>query len=311
MFEVVFTAGFILDLVDSTIRMATPLIYAGLACMISERSGVLNIGIEGMMLAGAFFAAVAASFTGSAWAGLGIAIFVGALFGLLLAFLAVSLGADQVVSGIMINIFALGITGFLARVVMGTDLVRKLPGLGKWQLPVLHKIPYLGDVLFNLESLTFISFALVILFVFLLFKTSWGLSIRAVGEHPGAVDTAGISVTGLRYLCIIISGSIAAMGGAFLSVGIVRFFSENMTAGRGFIGLIIVILAKWHPAGVLMGALFFGFVDAAQLRIQAFGVGNAYHFLIMLPYICGLIAVSGVVGKAHAPAALCLVYRKE
>jgi general nucleoside transport system permease protein len=311
MLEVIFTSAFMIDLLDSTLRMATPLTYVGLACLISERSGILNIGVEGMMLSGAFAAAVVGLYSNSAWTGVGAAIIVGMLTGLLLAFLSVDLGADQIVSGLMINILWLGLSSFLARIIMRSDITKKLPGLGTWDVPLLEKIPYCGTLLFQRNPLTYVSYAIVIVLTFLLFKTAWGLSIRAAGEHPRAVDTAGISVTRLRYLCTISSGALASIAGAFLSVGIVRFFTENMSAGRGFIGLIIVILGKWHPVGVLLAALCFGFVDALQLRLQSFDVGNGFHFLIMLPYICGLIAVSGVVGRRYAPAALGLPYRKE
>lgn len=311
MIEVIFTSNFMMDLVDSTLRMATPLTYVGLACLISERSGILNIGVEGMMLAGAFAAAVVGLHSNSAWMGVGAAVITGMLTGLLLAVLSIDLGANQIVSGLMINIFWLGLSGFLARVMMASDITKKLPGLGTWHIPLLEKIPYFGNLLFQRNPLTYVSYAVVIVLTFLLFKTTWGLSVRAAGEHPRAVDTAGISVSRLRYICVISSGALAAVAGAFLSVGVVRFFTENMSAGRGFIGLIIVIMGKWHPAGVILAALFFGFVDALQLRLQSFDVGNAFHFLIMLPYICGLIVVSGVVGRRYAPAALGLPYRKE
>jgi len=311
MLEVIFTATFIIDLLDSTLRMATPLAYAGLACLISERSGTLNIGVEGMMLCGAFVAAVVGLYSNSAWMGVGSAIVVGMLTGLLLGFLSIHLGANQIVSGLMINILWLGLSGFLARVILNSDITKKLPGLGTWTIPYLDKIPYVGNLLFQRNPLTYVTYAIVIVLTFVLFKTTWGLSIRAVGEHPRAVDTAGINVIRLRYICVVTSGALASMAGAFLSVGVVRFFTENMSAGRGFIGLIIVIMGKWHPGGVMLAALFFGFVDALQLRLQGFDVGNAFHFLIMLPYICGLVAVSGLVGRRYAPAALGQPYRKE
>jgi general nucleoside transport system permease protein len=311
MLEVIFTPNFMIDLLDSTLRMATPLTYVGLACLISERSGILNIGVEGMMLSGAFAAAVVSLYTNSAWTGVGAAVLIGVTTGLLLAFLAVDLGADQIVSGLMINILWLGLSSFLARIFMRSEMTKKLPGLGTWEIPLLEKIPYIGGFLFQRDPLTYVSYVLVIVLGFLLFKTAWGLSIRAAGEHARAVDTAGISVIRLSYLCAVSSGALASLAGAFLSVGVVRFFTENMSAGRGFLGLIIVILGKWHPGGVLIAALCFGFVDALQLRLQSFDVGKGFHFLIMLPYICGLIAVSGIIGRRYAPAALGVPYHKE
>ncbi|MBW1998697.1 MAG: ABC transporter permease [Deltaproteobacteria bacterium] len=290
--------------------MTTPIAFAGLACTISERSGVFNIGAEGMMLAGAFAGAVGALYTGSAWAGIALACVVGILMGLLLALLSIPLGANQIVSGIMINILSLGLTSFLARVVMGSAVTQKLPGLGLWSVPYLSRIPVLGPILFQQSPLSYISYGVAIFLAFIFFKTTWGLSIRAAGEHPRAAESAGINVSLVRYICVTLGGVLASLGGAFLSVGVVRYFTENMSAGRGFIGLTIVILGKWNPLGALFAALFFGAVDALQLRIQAFQVGIPYQFLVMLPYVCGLVAISGVVGRAQAPASVGITYRK-
>jgi len=310
MLEIIFSASFITDFFVSTIRMTTPLAFAGLSCVISERAGIFNIGAEGMMLAGAFAAAVGALFTGSAWIGLGSACIVGMLMGLLLAVLSIPLRANQIVSGIMINILSLGLTSFLARVIMGSAITRKLPLLTHWRVPLLADIPVLGQILFEQSPLSYISYAIAVALTIVFFKTTWGLAIRAVGEHPRAAETAGLNVSLSRYLCVIVSGVLASLGGAFLSVGLVRYFTENMSAGRGFIGLTIVILGKWHPVGALFAALFFGAVDALQLRIQAFDVGIPYQFLVMLPYVCGLIAISGVVGRTQAPASVGLPYLK-
>jgi len=231
--------------------------------------------------------------------------------GLLLAVLSIPLGANQIVSGIMINILSLGLTSFLARVIMGSAITQKLPILKSWSIPYLEKIPILGRILFQQSPLSYISYAIAVGLTLIFFKTTWGLSIRAVGEYPRAADTAGINVSLIRYVCVMFSGVLASLGGAFLSVGLVRYFTENMSAGRGFIGLTIVILGKWHPLGALCAALFFGGVDALQLRIQAFNVGIPYHFLVMLPYICGVIAISGVVGRTRSPASMGIPYRKE
>lgn len=311
MWEIIFTTPFLVDFLVSTLRMTTPLTFAGLSCTIAERAGIFNIGVEGMMLAGAFAGAVGGHFTGSSWAGIVLACAVGALFGLLLAILAVTLGANHIVSGIMINILALGLTSFLARIILGKAITEKLPLLELWRIPLLERLPILGEVLFQQSPLSYISYALAFLLAWIFFKTTWGLAIRAAGENPKAVDTAGINVALVRYLCVISSGALAALGGAFLSIGLVRYFTENMSAGRGFIGLTIVIMGKWHPAGALAAALVFGAVDALQLRLQAFEVGIPYQFLLMLPYICGLVAISGLVGRVDAPAAVGKIYRKE
>lgn len=310
MLEIIFSASFLADFMISAIRMTTPLAFAGLSCMISERSGVFNIGVEGMMLSGAFVAAVGALFTGGAWIGVGFACIAGAMLGLLLAVLTVTLGANQIICGVMINILSLGLTSFLSRVIMGAAITEKLPSFGKWSIPFLSEIPILGSILFQQSPLAYISYLIAGVLTLVLFKTTWGLHIRAAGEHPGALDTAGVNVPLVRYSCIIMSGVFAALGGAFLSVGVVRYFTENMSAGRGFIGLCIVILGKWHPLGALLAAFVFGAVDAFQLRVQAFQVGIPYQFLVMLPYICGLIAISGLVGKARSPEAVGKPYRK-
>jgi len=310
LWETVLSTSFLVDFVVSTIRMTTPIAFAGLSCTISERSGVFNIGAEGMMLGGAFAAAVGALYTGNAWAGIALACLVGILMGLLLAVLSIPLGANQIVSGIMINILSLGLTSFLARVIMGSAITQKLPSLGVWSVPYLSRIPIIGQILFKESPLSYISYAVAIFLTLVFFKTTWGLSIRAVGEHPRAAETAGVNVSLIRYICVTLSGVLASLGGAFLSVGLVRYFTENMSSGRGFIGLTIVILGKWNPLGALFAALFFGAVDALQLRIQAFDVGIPYQFLVMLPYVCGLIAISGVVGRAQAPASVGMTYRK-
>ena len=311
MWETVFSINFITDFLVATVRMMTPLAFAGLSCVLSERSGIFNIGVEGMMLGGAFAAGLGAFYMDSAWFGIGSAVLIGIAMGLLLAVLSIPLGANQIVTGIMINILSLGMTSFLARVILGSNITKKLPLLKQWTIPYLSEIPIIGKALFQQSPLSYIAYAIAILLSLLFFKTTWGLSLRAVGENPRAADTAGINVSIIRYICVILSGVMASLGGAFLSVGLVRYFTENMSAGRGFIGLTIVILGKWHPVGALLAALFFGAVDALQLRIQAFDVGIPYQYLVMLPYICGMIAISGVVGHTTPPAAIGMVYRKE
>ena len=311
MWETVFSINFLTDFLVATIRMMTPLAFAGLSCVLAERSGIFNIGVEGMMLGGAFAASIGAFFMDNAWFGIGFAAIIGIFMGLLLAVLSISLGANQIVTGIMINILSLGMTSFLARVILGSNITKKLPLLDLWTIPYLYEIPIVGKALFQQSPLSFIAYGITILLAILFFKTTWGLSLRAVGENPRAADTAGINVALIRYICVILSGMLASLGGAFLSVGLVRYFTENMSAGRGFIGLTIVILGKWHPAGALLAALFFGAVDALQLRIQAFDVGIPYQYLVMLPYICGMIAISGVVGRTTPPASVGMVYKKE
>ena len=206
MWETILSTSFLIDFVVSTFRMATPLTFAGLSCVISERCGVFNIGAEGMILAGAFAGAVGGLFTGSAWIGILFACLVGILMGLLLAILSIPLGANQIVSGIMINLLSLGLTSFLSRIIMGLSITQRLPSLEIWSLPYLADIPFLGRALFQQNPFSYISYGIVVFLYVVFYKTTWGLSIRAVGEHPRAAETAGINVDLIRYICVLLSG---------------------------------------------------------------------------------------------------------
>jgi general nucleoside transport system permease protein len=292
-------------LLSLTLVWATPLTYAAIGGMFSERSGVINIGLEGMMLSGAFFGALGADKFGSWWMGLVCAAVSGAAFALVHAFMAIHLRADQIVSGTAINFLALGVTGYFFIQVYGENgTPGNLP-----RIPDVH-IGFLGKVFGQLNLMIWLSFLLLIVAHIVLFKTPIGLRIRSVGEHPRAADTVGISVYATRYGAVILSGMLAALGGAYLSIGYVGSFNENMTAGRGFIALAAVIFGNWRPFGAFGAALLFGGSTALSFRL-AQPWGSASVLFQALPYVLTLIAVAGVIGRSVPPAAVGRPYVKQ
>jgi ABC-type uncharacterized transport system permease subunit len=298
---------------------ATPLTYAALGGMFSERSGVVNIGLEGMMLMGAFFGAYGADKTGSWGLGILIGIASGCALGLVHAFFAIHLRADQIVGGTAINFIALGITGYLYNDIYGNNgTPDNLPAIPNVHLGFLSSIPphglgnFLETVFGGLNLMIWISYGVLILSWLILFRTALGLRIRSVGEHPRAADTVGISVYAVRYLSVVTSGGLAAMGGVFLSIGFVNSFGENMTAGRGFIALAALIFGKWRPFGVFGACLLFGFFSALAPQFQNVQSWQTYQYLFeALPYLFTLIAVAGLIGRSIPPAADGKPYRKQ
>jgi ABC-type uncharacterized transport system permease subunit len=292
-------------LLSLTLVWATPLTYAAIGGMFSERSGVVNIGLEGMMLSGAFFAALGADKFGSWEMGLVCGAVSGAAFALVHAIMAIHLRADQIVSGTAINFLALGVTGYFFIQVYGENgTPGDLP-----RIPDVH-IGFLGKVFGQLNLMIWLSFLLLIVAHITLFKTPIGLRIRSVGEHPRAADTVGISVYATRYAAVILSGMLAALGGAYLSIGYVGSFNENMTAGRGFIALAAVIFGNWRPFGAFGAALLFGGSTALSFRL-AQPWGSASVLFQALPYVLTLIAVAGVIGRSVPPAAVGRPYVKQ
>ena len=302
-------------LLASMLRYATPLTFAAIGGMFSERSGVVNIALEGMMLSGAFFAILAAQKTGSWPLGLLAAMGAGAGLALIHAFFSIHLRADQIVSGTAINFLALGVTGYFFVDVFGEEGTPEgIPRIPDVNLP-LEKIPtgvgdFLDDVLGQLNLMIWLSFLLLIVSYFVMFKTPVGLRIRAVGEHPRAADTVGISVYGVRYAAVVVSGILAALGGAYLSIGFLGSFNENMTAGRGFIALAALIFGAWRPFGAFSAALLFGFSSALAQRLPEYS-GSAATLFQALPYVLTLIAVAGVIGRSIPPAAIGRPYIKQ
>lgn len=300
-------AAILIAYLAAALRTATPVGLAAMGGVLSERSGVLNIGLEGMMLTGALAAAVGSYFLGGPWMGTLAALAAGALLGLLLAYVTVSLGANQIVSGVGINLFALGFTTVIQRTVLRPAGIEAVPAFPKLAVPGLGSIPLLAD----LTPLPLIMIALAPLLVVFLFRTPWGLALRATGEAPRAVDTAGVNVYLVRYLAVAASGAFAGAGGAFLSLGQLNLFAENMTAGRGFIALAAVILGKWHPLGALGAAVLFGAAEALQLFVQSYGLAVPYQIPTMLPYVLALAVLGGFVSRAVPPAAEGIPYRME
>jgi general nucleoside transport system permease protein len=298
-------------LLAAMLRFATPLVFAAIGGLFSERAGVANIGLEGMMLAGAFFAILAADKTGSWLVGLGAAMLAGGALAFVHAVFSIHLRADQIVTGTAINFLALGLTGYLYIDVYGTQGVpsgvARIPDV---TFPGHEDVYFVGPVLGDLNLLVWLGFVVVAAAYVVLFKTPFGLRIRAVGEHPRAADTVGISVYGVRYACVTVSGVLAALGGAYLSIGFVGQFAENMTRGRGFIALAALIFGNWRPLGAFAAALLFGFSSALAQRLPEFSESGATLFET-LPYVLTLIAVAGVIGRSLPPAAIGRPYRKH
>jgi len=297
---------------EATVRISIPLTLAAMGGLISERSGVFNISLEGMMLFGAFMGVSIAGVTGSPWTGLLIAMMSGAVLGLILCLLCVTLQGDQIVVGIMLNVFALGVTSILFRTMFGlqgqTGASPKIPTIA---IPILSKIPIIGQAFFTQDVLTYITIMLIGLLTVLLFHTPFGIRLQAAGGQPFALDAAGISVVRIRYAAVCMGSTLAAMGGAHLTLVQLSFFTDGMTCGRGFIALAAVIFGKWRPAGAFGAALLFGSAEALQLRFQALGVDVPYQLLGTLPYILTIGALAGFIGKASPPAFVGKPFTKE
>ena len=297
-------------LLASMLRYATPLTFAAIGGMFSERSGVVNIALEGMMLAGAFFGILAAQKSGSWEIGLLAAAGAGAGLALIHAFFSINLRADQIVSGTAINFLALGLTGYFFVDVYGElGTPSEIPRIPDVNLP-LDRWNFLDGVFGQLNLMIWASFALLIVSYIVMFKTPIGLRIRAVGEHPRAADTVGINVYLVRYASVTVSGILAALGGAYLSIGFLGSFNENMTAGRGFIALAALIFGAWRPFGAFSACLLFGFSSALAQRLPEYS-GSAATLFQALPYVLTLIAVAGVIGRSIPPAAVGRPYRKQ
>jgi len=303
--------NFFSDYLVSSLRLAVPLAFAALGGLYSERSGVLNIALEGMLLTGAFTSAVATFYTHNVWFGVLAAFISGGLVGLLHAFLSVSLRVDQLVSGLALNLVAAGLTSFLARLVFSSGNTQRLLGIKPIIIPGLANLPLIGPLLFQQDVLVYLLLTLIALSTYVLFYTSLGLTLRAVGESPKAVDTSGISVQKVRYLAVIVSGCLAGLGGAYLSLVQVKYFAEGMSAGKGFIAIAALIFGKWHPIASALACFLFGSTEALQLRIQALGVNIPYQFLTMLPYIVAILALIGLAGRSTPPAALGVSYPEK
>jgi general nucleoside transport system permease protein len=299
------------SLVAATLRWATPLIFAAIGGMFSERSGVVNIALEGMMLAGAFFGIWGAAEFGHWGWGLLAAIAAGGGLALVHAFFAIHLRADQIVSGVAINLLALGLTGYLYIKIYGEEgTPTELSQIPNVHVSFLDDVYFIGPIFSDMNLMIWLAFATVVLSWVVMFKTPIGLRIRSVGEHPRAADTVGISVYRIRYAAVTLSGMLAALGGAYLSIGFVGSFGENMTAGRGFIALAALIFGMWKPFGAFGAALLFGFSSALARSLPEYSEQAALLFET-LPYVLTLIAVGGLIGRSIPPAAIGRPYEKQ
>jgi ABC-type uncharacterized transport system permease subunit len=303
----------IVDILAATVTAGTPILYATLGELITERSGVLNLGVEGMMLVGAASGFVATVQTGNHWLGFLVGLLAGGLMALIHAVLTVSLRANQVVSGLALTMFGTGLSGYIGKKMVGTPI--KVP-FESYNLGFLSHIPVIGHIFFQHDALVYLTFLLVPLIWYVLFRTASGLDLRSVGENPGAADAAGLNVTRIRYLAVVAGGVLAGAGGAYLSLAYAPSWIENMTAGRGWIAVALVIFALWSPYRAFLGAYLFGGIDALGFRLQAAGITVSPFFLKMLPYIFTILVLVIVTARSHrhqigAPAALGLPYERE
>lgn len=300
------------SLLASGVSLATPLLLAALGEIIMEKSGVINIALEGIMLVAAFFAMYVALLTGSPVLGLAAAVLAALLFASLFVLLCVGVQADQIIVGAGLNILALGLTGVLLRSIFGlTGAAITAPTFSPLSLPVLAHLPILGPVLFKQNVLVYLAFLLIPITWLLVARTRFGLNLRAVGENPAAADAAGLPVTRLRGAAIMLGSGYCGLAGAYLAIAQANTFVEGMTAGRGFIALAIVIFAGWHPTGAALVALLFGIASALQFQFQALGWKIPYQFFLMLPYILTIVVAALYRGRAKAPAAMAKSYFRE
>jgi general nucleoside transport system permease protein len=297
-----FTLTTLVGILHSTVRLATPYLYAALGETIAQRSGVLNLGVEGQMLMGAYAAFFVVVTTGSLVGGVAAALLVGALMGLLMALVSITFRAEQGISGIGLYLFGLGLSSLLFKLTLGT--VQGVSGFSELRLPLLSAIPIIGPAFFSHSIMVYTAFALVPLSAYLLNRTTWGLNIRAVGDNPQAADTVGVPVTLVRYATVTLGGALAAVGGASLSISALNIFQENLTGGIGFIAVALVYFGGWRPLGVLGGVLLFSLISALQLWLQLAQIGIPSDLAVMLPYALTIVALALAPRRSGQPAAL-------
>ncbi|MBT8164681.1 MAG: ABC transporter permease [Acidimicrobiia bacterium] len=287
---------------QEAIKRAVPITFGAISGVLCERTGIINIGIEGMLLGGAFTGAIVGSTLGAVAGMIGAAL-VGGVLAVVLAVLTVKYRVDQIIAGVVINIFVLGLTSFLtSQILVENQQLNNSPIMTGLKLPVLGDLPFVGPVLFDQNIFVYGMYLVVAATTYGLFQTRWGLRTRAVGEKPRAADTVGINVFSMKYWNVITAGLIAGFGGAYFTIGSVGRFDENMTAGRGFIGLAAMIFGRWHPVGALSAALVFGFADSLQVKLGILETPIPSEFLAMAPYIVTIIVVAGLVGRSRPPS---------
>lgn len=298
----------LVGIAHSGVRLATPYLYAAIGEMFGQRSGVLNLGVEGVMLMGAFAAYYAVFLGGNPWLGVLAALVVGALMGLLMAVISVTMQAEQGISGIGLSLFGLGLSSLLLKVLVGSPI--SIQGFPVWQIPGLSQVPIIGPIFFDHDVLVYVAYLLVPVSLFVLYRTTFGLKVRAVGQNPEAADSLGVRVNAVRYATVILGSALAGMAGASLSVGLLNIFQENMTNGLGFIAVALVYFGGWRPVGVLVGALLFSTVSAFQLWMQVLGVPIPSDLAVMLPYVLTIIVLAVGVKQIRQPAALTKPYER-
>jgi len=306
--------AFITSLFAGMVRIATPILFGALGELVAERSGVLNLGIEGTMLMGAFVGFITAYNSGSLWLGVAMAVMAGAALGLLMAFMASTMKVDQTVTGLAINILSAGLTFYMFRLAFKNVGTENLPSITTFEvvrIPLLSEIPFLGEIVFSQHVLTYIAFLFVPAISFFLYRTKYGLELRSIGENPRAIDMKGINVTARQYLAVIFGGMMSGLGGSFLTLASAGLFLPGISGGRGWIALAIVIFGNWSPIGIVLGALFYGLIDSFQLSLQAVGVDLPYQLLLALPYLLTIVALVVNRGRSQAPLALGIPYHRE
>ena len=303
-----FTATAIVGIITSGIRLATPYLFAALGEMFAQRSGVVNLGVEGIMLMGAFSGYYTVLRTGNPWLGLAVAIITCSLLGLLMAVISVTMQAEQGISGIGLSLFGLCLSSLLMKVLVGTPT--GITGFQKLHFPLLSDLPIVGPLLFDYTILTYLAFLLVPITWYVLSRTTLGLKIRAVGQNPEAADSLGVKVNGVRYTTVILGGAMAGIAGASLSISILNIFQENMTNGMGYIAVTLVYFGSWRPVGILAGALLFSLVNALQLWIQVLDLPISPDFAVMLPYVLTIVVLALTARQIRQPAALTKPYER-
>ena len=311
MLSSIFTVSFLVSLLAGTIRLATPILLPALGQIYTQRAGILNLGVEGTMTIGAVAGFAAAYKSGNLWIGLLSGMFFGMLWSLIMAWLSVTMRANQVIAGIALNILGAGTAVYAYRIIFGIQsLPPQVEPFKAVNIPVLSSIPIIGQIFFQHNILVYLSYIMVIVTWFILEKTTFGLKIRAVGEHPRAADSKGIHVAGVRYVAVLIGGLYAGAAGAFMSTAYMNLFTESIISGRGFIAVSVVIFARFMPIKAMWGALLFGFASALQMRLQAMGIDLANQLLLMLPYVMTIVALIVASKKAEFPSAYTIPYSR-
>lgn len=308
MISELFTTTVLIGVLTSGIRLATPYLFASIGEMFGQRSGVLNLGVEGMMLMGAFGAFYITRMTGNPWYGLLAAIAIGALMGLAMAVISVTFQAEQGISGIGVYLFGLGMSELLFQKLLGN--IETIRGFPTVSIPVLSRIPIIGPVLFQQSVMVYLAYLLVPVAWYVLYRTTFGLKIRAVGENPAAADSLGVSVTRTRYATVILGGTLAGVAGASLSIALLNVFQQNLTSGIGFIAVALVYFGGWRPFGILFGALLFSMVNALQVWVQVLGIPIPSELAVMMPYILTIVVLVFSAGRVRQPSALTKIYER-